>query len=666
MQFRYLFSYVFIACLAILPLLSPGLEVHSLAVEPETYKTAFGVGFAGFLLLFWLLTSSLNSATKIVKSSFYLPVLAFLVWNIISFIWLVDVEEGLLATLQYLSMGIAFFLVLNLGYDNEAIIDQLFKLLVIAGLLVAILGLLQYYFIDSHAIQTFSRQAFRPASTFGNKNMSTHFLVLVLPISLVALWQTYRLRDVIFYTTTSVVMSWFLTHTYTRGGWVALAVELFFLILFFLLNKFKKQSTNIVPMTTTQGPKIASKNTKRLILALGLGVYLLGANYTEHGWGGSGIFVQKVNSIIVGDDNGRLPAWTNTLSLIKDHWLIGVGSGNWLATYPLYYDSLVPDVIYNERVRLRRLHNTYLEMFSNVGAIGYAFLLWLLFLTIRAVSKILLDVNHHRRYLILGVSLGLIGFSISALVSFPLRVYLPGVLVLSYIGIIATTYAKTQYPKDRPENYWHSSIGMTKLLVVPLVVLAIFLAVLSYKWTMSVHYHQKSVEYRHAGHTKQSLDFSIQSIKSNPYKARSLGLLGQSLTQANLPLSIEYLERSVKYNPNNSLVVIALAVAHYQLAVQKLQQGLNQESNKALDEHSKVLKHLIDIDSRNVKGHLLLTRYYLQTKQIEKAKQSFDQALRWQKYFKGRSGFGPYDGFVNAIHQSIKPHLTEAADKNKG
>ena len=655
------FYTLFIVCISILPLLSPGLQVGAFSVEPETYKTAMAVGASGILLLLWLLSHRLNEATSIVKTPFYWPVLAFLLWNIVSFFWLVDLEAGLLATLQYIAMSIGFFLILEASYQDEKNLNKLLKFLVISGLLVACLGLLQYYFRDSQAIQTFSRQAVVPGSSFGNKNMSSQFLVMVLPISVILLWRTYYINNVIFYTTTSVIMFWFLTHTYTRGGWVAITLEAFFLLLFIALDKYKNKSKSIIkkPVQTTHGPQIASTKSKRIIIAIGAIVYLAGINYSNTGWQLNTKLADRAGSIVAGDDNGRLPAWTNTLNLIKDHWLIGVGSGNWEANYPLYYDSSIDDVIYNERVRLRRLHNSYLEMASNIGLVGLFFLFWLLFLIIKAVSHILLNPIHSERYLILAMSLGLIGFSISAVVSFPLRVFLPGVIVLIYIGAIAGIYAKDKHKNNQHKTqcFLTSSMGFTKLLLLPLIILAFLLAYLSYNWLVAGHYHQKGIEYLHAGQRKKSLEFSVKSIQHSPYRAKALGLLGEGLKNTNLPLSIEYLERSVKYNPNNSLTIIALSDRYYKLATEQLKQGDQASAKATFDKHVFILKHLIKIDYRNVKGHALLVRYYVQTKQINKAKTHYEQMLTWQTYFKNRNNFGPYDGIVNAIGAMMKPHL---------
>lgn len=658
-------SFLFVIAIAILPLLSPGLQQGSFAVEPETYKTAIAVGGSGVFLLMWLLSQPLNSAIRIVKTSFYLPILAFLIWNIVSFYWLVDVEAGLLATTQYISMSIGFFLALDICYKDESNVKKILKFLVVSGLLVAVLGLLQYYFKDSASIQNFSRQAVNPGSSFGNKNMSSQFLVLVLPISIILLWRAHYLKNVIFFTITSVVMLWFLTHTHTRGGWVAATLQIIFLLSFIVLDYRKNKSTNKPQIQTVSGPKVASVRNKRIIIAIGALVYFLGANYTDRGFSSDDRFANKVSSIVSGDDNGRLPAWTNTLNLIKDNLLFGVGSGNWEASYPLYYDSSVDDVIYNERVRLRRLHNSYLEMASNVGLVGFGFLLWLVFLTVRAVSRILLNPESPHRYMVLGMALGLIGFTISAMVSFPLRVYLPGLIVLLYIGIIAAIYAKTtktqvskKYTKDI--NFLHSSDGLPKLLLLPVVIFAFLSVFISYNWLWAGHYHQKSIEYLHAGHNKRAMDLSVSSVQHSPYRAKALGLLGNNLKNTNIKLAISYLEKSVKYNPNNSLTVLALADSYYQLATQYIKKGNTDLAQYNYNKHFDILKHLTTFDPRNVRGHALLVRYYLQIKQIDKAKASYQQALKWQKYFIGRQYFGPYNGLMNAVETIIRPHLDKA------
>ncbi len=53
--------------------------------------------------------------------------------------------------------------------------------------IVTIIGLVQYYFPDNYLIQNVFAQVAKPSATFGNKNMASHFVVMVLPLSIVFL-----------------------------------------------------------------------------------------------------------------------------------------------------------------------------------------------------------------------------------------------------------------------------------------------------------------------------------------------------------------------------------------------------------------------------------------------------------------------------------------------
>ena len=151
------------------------------------------------------------------------------------------------------------------------------------------------------------------------------------------------------------------------------------------------------------------------------------SNLTKDGWDFNGSEkLKRVVSITQEEGgNSRLPAWINTLHMVKDNPFLGVGVGQWQQSYAQYYDKSIKDVIYNEKTRLRTLHNEYLQMLSELGIVGYIFLLWLLYLTVSRIFHILTNYLHPYRVQVLAVSLGMLGFSVVAFFSFPIRVYLP-------------------------------------------------------------------------------------------------------------------------------------------------------------------------------------------------------------------------------------------------
>ncbi|WP_201341586.1 O-antigen ligase family protein [Abyssogena phaseoliformis symbiont] len=113
-------------------------------------------------------------------------------------------------------------------------------------------------------------------------------------------------------------------------------------------------------------------------------------NYINQGWQWHVAGMPEYLNNALSCSNTRIPTWLNTLGMIKDHFLIwGAGVGNWEQVYPLYYDEVAKALIFNGKTRLQRLHNSYLEMFTNVGLIGYGFLLWLVALTVKSAYSLL-------------------------------------------------------------------------------------------------------------------------------------------------------------------------------------------------------------------------------------------------------------------------------------
>ena len=126
--------------------------------------------------------------------------------------------------------------------------------------------------------------------------------------------------------------------------------------------------------------------------------------------------------------------------MIKDRPLVGVGVGQWPVIYPLYYDKAMLDIIFNENTGLRHLHNEYLEMFANFGAIGYAFLLWILINSILMIFRLLTLKFDKRKIYIFAVVLSLLGFLVESFFSFPIKAYYPMLFVMVLLASLSYLY----------------------------------------------------------------------------------------------------------------------------------------------------------------------------------------------------------------------------------
>lgn len=76
----------------------------------------------------------------------------------------------------------------------------------------------------------------------------------------------------------------------------------------------------------------------------------------------------------------RIPIWVNSLMIVRDHPILGVGLGSFDAVYPLYHKALLPDILYSATMWAGGTHNDPLQLWAELGLIGLtlAFLCFLL------------------------------------------------------------------------------------------------------------------------------------------------------------------------------------------------------------------------------------------------------------------------------------------------
>jgi len=157
---------------------SPQLFLKGIVDFGNLPKTSFISFSVLVLLVIWLAEGLLAGKYQIRKTSFYLPLIAFLLWALLSVFWTHNKYEGLILWRHWAACSLAFFLVLNsIKKEHDAIIILI--AILISGYATTLLGLSQYFYNFD-----WIPQVVKPAATFGNKNMATHFVVLTFPVSL--------------------------------------------------------------------------------------------------------------------------------------------------------------------------------------------------------------------------------------------------------------------------------------------------------------------------------------------------------------------------------------------------------------------------------------------------------------------------------------------------
>ena len=138
-----------------------------------------------------------------------------------------------------------------------------------------------------------------------------------------------------------------LIRTSSRGAWLGIIIGL--IVFFYFYNK---KFTLLIP----------------IILVLVISTFPNG--------------LSRINSLFSGEKNSsweRTKLWEGTWNMIKEHPVAGFGINTFSDNFPKYKPKDYPD--------LRYAHNSYLQMWSEIGIIGLLAFLGLIFTTLWVVFR---------------------------------------------------------------------------------------------------------------------------------------------------------------------------------------------------------------------------------------------------------------------------------------
>ncbi|MFH1889048.1 MAG: O-antigen ligase family protein [Candidatus Omnitrophota bacterium] len=266
------------------------------------------------------------------------PLILFLLSVIISVIFSNDRLSSLKELYKYISALSLFLIAAALSWNDKT---RVIRTLVLAGFVISLLAIYQSLFgfrhiLDYIAQQRISdpfvldyiarRRAFLP---FVTPNILAGYLIMVIPLTTVykkGLWL-------------AVPLSIALLLTRSIGALLSLSLALG--VYFFLLTRFKKRNAVLLLVIS-------------VIIAL---VFITRSYYAkEH--------LRPVFSALM-----RLNYWKDTLNIIARHPLAGIGIGNFTL------------------VNSRYAHNSYLQIWAEMGILGALSFIWLFIAVFKAAVR---------------------------------------------------------------------------------------------------------------------------------------------------------------------------------------------------------------------------------------------------------------------------------------
>jgi len=505
-------------------------------------QTAFIQSGSVLFLILWLIRAGLKSELRIIRSPFYLPLSALIVWAGFSLFHAHNRYEGLLPWMHWTSCAVLFFLVANC-LKKEKQIALLLKALFFSGTLTAMLGIVQHLFQFSWVPQSLP-----PAATFANKNMASQFIVLTVPLWFGFLCSSEKSSSIWSVCVAGALMIVFLLYTQTRAAWVSLATELVVLAIILIREHLFRKTFAFW------------NKTKTLAVCVSLIIIFIMINIGPRGfsWGWNNVVERAVSVASYPSDSmetpeeadtsiaWRLEVWENTIEMIKDHFWIGLGLGNHKIFYPRYHDSSEQGKSYRVDTQLANVHNDYLQVFSELGIIAMLLLVWAGLILFRVIRVLLSSPQKNTRFYTIGLTAALSGILINACFSFPFQRAVPPFVVMVYLAILASLYAKNKQPVLLKPAKW-----ITATTTFFLTGTGVWLIYFHMQGIQCDRHYLATVQLDKAKQWQEVIDKGLIAYRLNPDRVMVLSAVGRAYNEIKqYGNSLKVLQKVVDVYPN--------------------------------------------------------------------------------------------------------------------
>jgi O-antigen ligase len=381
------------------------------------YSNYFARAAIALAVMLWLLKLIATRDMTFVRTPLDIPIALFVVYT---FFWFV------LSKAKYLTGGelanvvsyvALYYLIVN-NVKTKMRMNLLASVFIFSGFLIATIGLVQssgYLLPSSQMKLDYALNLVRPkqywgrvGGTFVCPNHFAGYLEMVIPFALAyVLFSKIPPGRKILIAFCGLVMTMGLLLSISRGGWVAFAVSAAFLFAFATREKKVRKMTWVIPM---------------IVLLIGGAVVFTTSSFVQERFKAS--FGKEDSSYLK-----RLHVWLDTMSLARDHLLVGTGPGTFELAYREYRR---PSVL----LAIRFAHNDYIHTLADFGAIGLVIVLS----GIVAFGKKMWDAAERvkrraDKTLAYGVLAAFIAILVHSLVDFNMRIPSNAMTMAAIIGL---------------------------------------------------------------------------------------------------------------------------------------------------------------------------------------------------------------------------------------
>jgi len=264
-------------------------------------------------------------------------------------------------------------------------------------------------------------QGIAPASTFVNKNVGAGFVLLTWPLGACLLSIGRRPAWRVALGLALALQLVYLFVVFSRSVWLALAAQLAAALLLAARRWPLRRRLELAAGAAALAGALALAGPG---LPGPIGEALRHLGTIRRGLGSEVSADQGVVSV-----RGRLAVWANTLAMVRERPVLGVGLGGHRRLYAAYAHAARPDPLFSSRHQLDFVHNDFLQVTAEQGLVGL--LLWLTALAtaFRALWARASRGAPEEQRVAVAAGLLLVGLCVDGCFAFPLERALPPLLV---------------------------------------------------------------------------------------------------------------------------------------------------------------------------------------------------------------------------------------------
>jgi O-antigen ligase/predicted Zn-dependent protease len=458
-------------------------------------------------------------------------------------------------------------------FFEQRFFRSLVLVILLAGLLVAVTGFIQRFSWNGKILWFFvpfdwggASPGANPRSSgpFVNPDHFANYLTLIFPIALAgALFRTSLLSNRlaegfrIFSGFTAIVIFTGILLSLSRSGW---ASALLGIGVFFWFCPWRG-ADSAPRLAKSGGFSVARVSLAVLCLLLIVGLTFVGP-------GGREQVDSRLEETVMQDAgvSERVSLWRDSLAMVQDFPLFGVGLGSWPDLFPRYRRGPWANEFYREA------HNDYLELLTETGIVGFGLLAWFFFAVGRLIFRRLREAVEERLPLMAAIAAALAVMAFHELFDFNLQIPANAFLFTLLLALAlrmgaASSPFVSYFARFRP----HVSS-------IPLVAVAAFVLLV-------VALRQEQIPYPYNFKQPGSVAEARELIINHPARAASHLVLLQ-LLQGNVSASTELRETQAALWLEPINPYLRDLYASLLLRMGKAEEGLKELTQSVLDSPS--------------------------------------------------------------------------------